>query len=49
MTALSPAYGGGCCRLPQVVYGRGSSGFAAGHLYRVGFDGQIWEITSARG
>lgn len=33
--------------LPQssvVSYGRGSRGFSAGHLYRAGFDGRIYEI-----
>jgi gluconolactonase len=29
-----------------VVYGKGSSGFSAGHLYRAGFDGKIYEIPS---
>lgn len=33
--------------LPQssvVSYGRGTRGFSAGHLYRAGFDGRIYEI-----
>jgi len=30
-----------------IVYGKGSTGFAAGHLYRAGFDGKIYEIPSA--
>jgi len=45
---------GKVCRLASglssssvVVYGRGPTGFAAGHLYRAGFDGLISEIPSA--
>jgi secreted PhoX family phosphatase len=29
-----------------LTYGRGNSGFAAGHLYRAGFDGKIFEIPA---
>lgn len=29
-----------------VVYGKGTRGFAAGHLYRAGFDGKIYEIPA---
>ena len=29
-----------------VSYGRSASGFSAGHLYRAGFDGRIYEIPS---
>jgi gluconolactonase len=29
-----------------IVYGRGTTGFAAGHLYRAGFDGKIYEIPA---
>ncbi|WP_092805269.1 SMP-30/gluconolactonase/LRE family protein [Rhodococcus globerulus] len=29
-----------------LTYGRGNSGFAAGHLYRAGFDGKIYEIPA---
>ncbi|SOD71258.1 SMP-30/gluconolaconase/LRE-like protein [Jatrophihabitans sp. GAS493] len=29
-----------------VVYGKSRQGFAAGHLYRAGFDGKIYEIPS---
>ena len=29
-----------------IVYGRGTAGFAKGHLYRAGFDGKIYEIPS---
>jgi len=29
-----------------VVYGKGRTGFAAGHLYRAGFDGKIYEIPA---
>ena len=29
-----------------LTYGRGTSGFAAGHLYRAGFDGKIYEIPA---
>ncbi|WP_320670526.1 SMP-30/gluconolactonase/LRE family protein [Patulibacter defluvii] len=43
--------GGSICALasglPQstsVVFGRGSDGFAAGHLYRAGYDGTVYEI-----
>lgn len=45
--------GGSVCRLaggmPQstsVAFGRGASGFAAGHLYRGGYDGTIYEIPT---
>lgn len=45
---------GRLCRLASglgnssvIVYGRGPTGFAAGHLYRAGFDGRIYEIPSA--
>lgn len=30
-----------------IVYGKGTSGFAKGHLYRAGFDGKVYEIPSA--
>jgi sugar lactone lactonase YvrE len=29
-----------------IVYGKGATGFAAGHLYRAGFDGKIYEIPA---
>jgi gluconolactonase len=45
---------GKACRLAKglnsssvIVYGRGPKGFAAGHLYRAGFDGNVYEIPSA--
>ena len=31
-----------------VTYGRGDSGFAAGRLYRAGFDGAVYEIPGGR-
>ncbi|MDQ8045312.1 MAG: hypothetical protein AAGC46_08015, partial [Solirubrobacteraceae bacterium] len=30
-----------------IVYGKGTTGFAKGHLYRAGFDGNVYEIPSA--
>jgi gluconolactonase len=30
-----------------IVYGKGSVGFAAGHLYRAGFDGRVYEVPAA--
>jgi sugar lactone lactonase YvrE len=45
---------GQACRLASglpsssvVVYGKGETGFATGHLYRAGFDGKVYEIPSA--
>ncbi len=29
-----------------IVYGKSKTGFAAGHLYRAGFDGKVYEIPS---
>ncbi len=38
------ALAGGITASSVLTYGRGTGGFAAGHLYRGGFDGSVYEI-----